>query len=398
MKKILFYSFILFAGYQNVAKCQSLEIKEFQQKKAKTFISNGEGKSKGLKFSIQYPTSYILTDINEIGIVKGFCNNSTDGCFMIGLLKHEEELSAEGKTYMLSQEILKKTMKSMSPTSEYLSYKNNFSIAGYQSAYIEFKANYDNVSNAFTRVYSILLGKYSILVTFIIPIQKRFNTLESASKFNAYDPFFNLVINSFKPLNVQKEKVEKDFDLQEYLNYKDQAPDPDKSKANETWINELYRNKKYKFRVVFPKNWEYDGGTSKGTLARAYNRENAVAISIIVRQVDPPIKNKDSNNIHKMPAMTKDQMNTVLELQNMKVENFKSEKGYLNNFPAYLYESTSQQSAGTETYTYLSKQVQCLYGNKVYVLGINLPIENWDDEMMIHFDRVVKSFVFEIVF
>ena len=63
-----------------------------------------------------------------------------------------------------------------------------------------------------------------------------------------------------------------------------------------------------------------------------------------------------------------------------------------------MYEFTSEVKAGTDTYTYFSKQIQCLCQNKVYTLVINLPLENWDEEMIILFDRFIKSFVFEIVF
>ncbi|MBL7743299.1 MAG: hypothetical protein JNN00_07440 [Chitinophagaceae bacterium] len=398
MIKITFFLFLqILSAYPRISHAQISEIKEFQQKKTKIFVSRGEGKSEGLNFSIQYPASYEVSDINAPGVVKGFSNTITGVLFMIAILRHEDEASPEAKRYVLSKENLEKTMKAVSSSAEFIAYKNDFKTTGFPSAYIEFKTSFSDELNTFYRNYAIEVANYSVILSFIVPLEKKINATESKVKFNSYNSFFNVIVNSFKPVNVKKTERDDSFDLKEYLEYKDRVPDTDNTKTDETWINDLYRNKKYKFRIVFPKNWEYDGGTSKRTLARALNREKAASIAVTVTHVDP-IKNKDSNNIYKIPSMTKDQMNQVLELQNMKVYNFKCEKGYLNNFPAYLYEFTTQQSSGTESYTYLSKQVQCLCGNKLYTLVINLPLENWDNEMIIQFDRVVKSFTFEIAF
>ena len=395
MKSILI-SLLIVVGFQNIVKAQSIEIKEFQQKKTKIYLSNGIGKSKGLKFSIQYPTSYKTYDIDNVGMVKGFTNN-TGTSFMIGLLKHEEALSLEGKKYVLAQENLEKSMRSISSTAQVINYKNNFEVDGYMAACLTFQVNSTKEGNLIIRSYTIEINNYSVIISFILPLSNKLTATQAAIKLNTYEQFFDFVIASFKTTGQKKQDEVEQINTEEYLEYKNKILETDKSKQNEVWINEFYRNTKYKFRISFPKNWEYDGGTSKRTVARAFTREKGITMSVSVTHLEH-IKSKDSNNIYSISPITKDQMNQILAFQNMQLDNFTVEKGYLNNFPAYIYEFTSKQSAGTDSYTYVSKQVQCYNGNKIYVLGINLPIENWDADMYIEFDRFVKSFIFEIMF
>ena len=69
----------------------------------------------------------------------------------------------------------------------------------------------------------------------------------------------------------------------------------DKSPENSEWRENVYRNKKYKFRMVFPKDWVYDNGTTKHTVARAINKKDGATISILVQHISEVIVNP--NNI-----------------------------------------------------------------------------------------------------
>lgn len=184
----------------------------------------------------------------------------------------------------------------------------------------------------------------------------------------------------------------------EIESYKKTIPETNQDPKNAKWRNNVYRNKFYKFRVEFPKGWEYDNGTTKSTLARALNREYAAAISATVTHL--PDLPKNSNNIFEsMPAQDYPrQFNELLALQNTKAENLSIEKGALNNFPAYVIDFTSKVSSGTQSYIYQSKQIQCYYDGKIYQVNLNLPIDLYDTQMERDFNRVVNSFNFEIAY
>ncbi len=200
------------------------------------------------------------------------------------------------------------------------------------------------------------------------------------------------------PDNKTQEKIaepKKDFQTK-IEDYKKTIPGTVKNSANDEWRENVYRNRFYKFRVEFPKGWEYDNGSTKTTLARALNRKYAAAISVTVTHL--PDNPKNPNNIFE--SYTEEtllsEFNKLLAMQNTKAENFKIQKGALNNFPAYLIQFTNEASSGTESYIYLSKQVFCYYDSKIYQVNINLPEEMYDANMNKWYNRVVNSFNFEI--
>lgn len=190
----------------------------------------------------------------------------------------------------------------------------------------------------------------------------------------------------------------KDNFQSEIEEYKKSIPETNKNPDNDEWSDNVYRNRFYKFRVEFPKGWEYDKGTTKTTLARALNRQYAAAISVTVTHL--PDQPKNPNSIFESNPMDSyaTEFNKLLALQNTKAENFKIEKGALNNFPAYLIQFTSKVSSGTESYIYLSKQIQCYYNSKIYQININLPEDMDDADMNKFYNRVVNSFNFEIAY
>ncbi len=163
-----------------------------------------------------------------------------------------------------------------------------------------------------------------------------------------------------------------------------------------TWNKNIYRNNEHTFRIVFPENWGYDNGTAALTLARAFNREKAIVISVGVNENTPVTKSP--NNIFENVSLdeTQKMIQNMVAQSNSKAKDLSFKKGTLNNYPAYIYEFKSNQSSGTKTFIYLTKQVQSMIHSKIYTITINLPIEEWNSNTSILFDRVVESFIFEI--
>ena len=204
--------------------------------------------------------------------------------------------------------------------------------------------------------------------------------------------------NVKKPQNENNSKKEASFQ-QEIQDYKKTIPATSKNPKHDIWNINVYRNSFYNFRVEFPKRWEYDNGTSKITLARALKRDKGAAFSVSVSHLpDKPANPNDITESYSSNSQFESYFNEALALQNTKAENFKIQKGKLNNFPAYLIEFTNVVSAGSRTYTYLSKQVQCYYDSKIYQVTLNLPVGEYDNEMNWIYDRVVSSFNFEIAY
>lgn len=166
----------------------------------------------------------------------------------------------------------------------------------------------------------------------------------------------------------------------------------DKSIENFEWISNLYRNKKYKFRLEFPKEWEYDNGTAETTLARSLNKEKASVVVVGVTEFKNGLSNIQETDIKEY----KKTFNELLLLQNQFAKDFKIQNGSLHNLPAYILQFVTTESAGTKSVEYFIKQVHCYHASKLYVIGINLPLDEWTPSMSVIFDRVVESFIFEL--
>lgn len=183
----------------------------------------------------------------------------------------------------------------------------------------------------------------------------------------------------------------------------------DRSDSNEEWLNNMYRNYKYKFRLTFPdsnkeykisddltiSNWEYLKGDGKEILAKAINREYGITISTLVQHL--PTNNKPSytiwdNSISDFEKNFKE----GLKLQNIKPKTLSIEKGSLFNFNAYIVSFSADISTGDETIEYSSKTIQTIVDNKVYNVSIILPTVVWEhEEMKDIFRDVVWSYRFE---
>ena len=374
---------------------QTSELNEFKQKKYKTFSSGGHPKNKGLIFSINYPTSYNLLEVKNENVVKGFSQKAIRLIYMVGVVKSETNFTKDDEQLVLSQENLKQSVGIVTTNNQnFISYKNGLKINGMPAACLEYLTNVTADTKSFIRQYFIIYKNYFLTLLFNVPKQST-GTLDNAkATFNSYKPFFELAANTLTI--VKNENATSKSKINEDLKTNDALPTTDKNKTNEEWNDEVYRNKKYNFRIQFPKQWEFDKGTSNITLARALNREKGIAISVgVTHLADIP---KNPNDIIKSISISDfktDLIKELLKVQNTKAENFTTDKGFLNNFPAYILQFTSIQSSGKKSYEFLSKQVHCYYKSKIYVIAINIPTDEWTNEISVVFDRVVESFIFE---
>ena len=166
---------------------------------------------------------------------------------------------------------------------------------------------------------------------------------------------------------------------------------------NNEWRENVYRNKFYKFRIEFPKGWEYDNGTSKTTLARSLNRSLGATISVFVSHLGESEKALYPGNITKSIPKDLYTKNFIegMALQNSKPENIDIKVGALNNFPAYLISLTTLESSGQKSYTFISKQIHCHQNGLLYQLALNISVDDFDASVNKLFERTIESFNFE---
>lgn len=167
----------------------------------------------------------------------------------------------------------------------------------------------------------------------------------------------------------------------------------EKNPENDDWNNNIYTNNLYKFKIEFPKKWEYDNGASKNTLARAGNREIGASFSCqVIHLLKPPVNSNDitkSLTINELKSITNSKYLPFKDIGNVKIE-----KGYLGNLPAYLIEFTHHVSSGQRSFIYYTKQMQCYKNSKLFQLTLNIPKVAFDDKMKILYERVINSFIF----
>lgn len=179
--------------------------------------------------------------------------------------------------------------------------------------------------------------------------------------------------------------------------YIKETPATNRDAENNEWRKNVYRNKYYKFRIEFPKGWEYDDGTSKTTLARSLNRSIGATISVFVSHIADQEKPSNPNSIVASVPLdfyTKD-FDKSMALQNTKAEKLKIESGTLNNFPAYLISFTTLESSGNKSYTFLSKQIHCYQKGLLYQIALNIPIDFYNSDVELLYHRTIESFNFE---
>lgn len=371
---------------------QLKELTELQNNSFNTFNSKGLERSLGLEFSIAYPKSYSLTNVKDKSVVKGFVSHEENIIYMVSLNKADHNFTSEEIINILSKENIEYTIRNVSTGCKIQNFTDDFSIDGKPSCYIDYTNNLGNDLSGLYRQYFLMYNNYFITINCAVINTGNDITKNAIEKFNNYKVFFNSIVNSFKIL----EKGKNNLSVNGYLNFKNSVKSIDKSIENDEWTDELYRNKKYNFRVQFPKHWEYDRGTAKYTIARSINRLAAASIPVTI--IDYGNNSESKSDIFK--AIPEEEfelqfMNEIFALENTKAENIELEKGYLDNFPAYIISFTTRISAGNKSEIFYNKQVQCLKNNILYNLSIVIPKDEWTNSMAITFNRVIESFKFE---
>ena len=186
--------------------------------------------------------------------------------------------------------------------------------------------------------------------------------------------------------------------FEEGLNdYIKKMPVTNRDSENNEWRKNVYRNKYYKFRIEFPKEWEYDDGSSKTTLARSFNREIGATISVFVSHIVDYEKPSEPNDIVKSIPLKLYTANfdKYMALQKTQAQNIEIKTGSLNNFSAYLLTTKTLESSGERSFMYISKQIHCYRNGLLYQIALNIPIDYYNSSIELLFIRVIDSFKFE---
>lgn len=195
---------------------------------------------------------------------------------------------------------------------------------------------------------------------------------------------------------VDKKDSSKSFEqgLNDYIK---ETPATNRDSENNEWKKNVYRNKHYKFRIEFPKGWEYDDGSSKTTLARSLNRGIGATISVFVSHIADQEKPLNPNDIVASVPLNfyTNDFDKSMALQNTKAEKLKIEAGTLNNFPAYLISFSTLESSGKKSYTFLSKQIHCYQKGLLYQIALNIPVDFYNSDVELLYQRTIESFKFE---
>ena len=175
------------------------------------------------------------------------------------------------------------------------------------------------------------------------------------------------------------------------------TPITNRDTANNEWKVSVYRNKFYRFRIEFPKGWEYDNGSSKTTLARSINRNIGATISVFVSHVAAQeMPSNPDNIVLSVPLNSYIQnLDKSMALQNMKAEKLETDIGFLNNFPAYIISFITIHSSGKKSLKFLSKQIHCYQNGLLYQIALNIPIDYYSSDIELLYNRTIESFNFE---
>jgi hypothetical protein len=176
---------------------QIVETRNFEQKKYKTFSSIGHPKSRGLLFSIKYPSTYILQEIKNENIVKGFVHENYYLIYMIGVIKKQAQIEKDDEQTLLSEENFKQSVIAYTSNNQiFLSYKNGLEINGMSSAYLEYMANVAVDTKSYVRQYFMIYKNYFLTASFTVPKQPDGTLEEAKTRFDNYKSFFDLAINT----------------------------------------------------------------------------------------------------------------------------------------------------------------------------------------------------------
>lgn len=184
--------------FKNEPEILSSDLIEMQNGSVETFISDGKGKSEGLKFSVEYPKTYMSVDGDRPHIVKKFKKNECQISITVmnlGYIPDKEEkkyaLSRQGRIETLPQNV------------ELLDFVGGLIIDGEDCSFVEYYGKREtNIGKdvitlqAFSRLYQILYDKYLIQIQFAVGSGT--SSKENLEKeFSSHKSFFSCVMSSF---------------------------------------------------------------------------------------------------------------------------------------------------------------------------------------------------------
>jgi hypothetical protein len=176
------------------------ECTEFRNGQITKYVSDGSGKSRGLKFSIKYPKSYTSLEGERPHIVRKF-NGGGEKCDIVIQIQQLPQIpSLSEKMEILSKSSL---LEMASSPIKALTATDGLIIDGESAGFVEFymtrKANVGDQTvtlRAYSRMYCVIYKSYFIQITFGVGST---TANESALKirFDNYKYLFSYVVNSF---------------------------------------------------------------------------------------------------------------------------------------------------------------------------------------------------------
>lgn len=168
----------------------------------------------------------------------------------------------------------------------------------------------------------------------------------------------------------------------------------DIKQPNYVWKDNVYTNNVYRFKVEFPKNWEYDNGAHENTLARAGDKKYGFSASVQVIKLPADVKNSDDI----FNSLTKEEMKESMEIEISNtilksVKEIKVEKGFVSNINAYICSFFHTVSSGTRSVEMSTMQIRCFRNGNMIQLSYSAPKSNLKEATQF-FNRTTDSFLF----
>jgi hypothetical protein len=183
----------------NINLYAQTELKEFEQKKYLTFNSKDHPKNKGLTFEMKYPKSYSTTESKNENIVKGFVHHDYSLIYMIGVVETTPNMTKSEEDSILSRSNLEQSVKIISNNNySFVGYKNNITVNGHRSAYLEYSANVTTDTKSIIRQYFVLTNGYAVTISFSVPVFPNSTLTATKKKFDNYKAFFTKAANTLK--------------------------------------------------------------------------------------------------------------------------------------------------------------------------------------------------------
>jgi hypothetical protein len=168
----------------------------------------------------------------------------------------------------------------------------------------------------------------------------------------------------------------------------------DKSPENDEFQGNLYRNKKYHFRLEFPVNWDVNHGKAPHTVFKAQEANLGASVAINIIPWDGVEISKFTHTDVELNNTTTE-IKRALESQNINPTNLVINKSFLFNFPSYTTSYNYVLRSQEYEIPYKLRQIQCLHNGGIYTVVASMPQKVWDFEMDNNINNVINSFRFE---